>query len=173
MDATESRNPQVATSRADIPHQRMLTAQQDGPERPVPQGEHTDPGYCAKYGPGTVPPTLALTGALHDDALADITRLHLVSLLATDRWCRFVYLRGALDLSECRLKRHFFVLRDSGYMATTRDEVGVGWACLTELGAHRRATQFATLLDLLPLAREHEHGARVARPDWFVPVARP
>jgi hypothetical protein len=113
--------------------------------------------------------TLALAAALHDDALADITRLHVVSLLATDRWCRFAYLRGALDLSECRLKRHFFVLRESGYVATTRDEVGVGWACLTELGERRRAAQFATLLDLLPVAREH---ARAARPDWFVPVAR-
>jgi hypothetical protein len=173
MDATETRNPQATTPRAEVPHPRMLEGHLDVPGRLIPRVELADHGQRAKHVPSTVPPILTLTGALHDDALADITHLHLVSLLATDRWCRFVYLRGALDLSECRLKRHFFVLRDSGYVATTRDEVGVGWACLTELGARRRATQFATLLDLLPVAREHAHGARAARPDWFVPVARP
>jgi hypothetical protein len=119
----------------------------------------------------TTAPTLM--AALHDDGLADLTRLHLMCLLDTTHWCQFSYLRDALGLSDDRLKRHFHILRSHGYAGTARDKTGVGWAYLTPLGAAGRDAQFAALRDVPPAARDHLTAARASRPDWFTPTRSP
>jgi hypothetical protein len=111
--------------------------------------------------------------AFQDRALADLGRLHLVFLLDPTYWCRFSYLRDALHLTEDRLRRHFHVLRSHDYADTSRDKTGAGWACLTPLGAARRNTQLAALLELPPAARGHVARTRASHPDWFTPTRSP
>jgi hypothetical protein len=111
--------------------------------------------------------------ALNHDGLADLIRLHLVSLLDTTHWCQFSYLRDALGLSDDRLKRHFHILRSHGYAGTARDKTGVGWAYLTPLGATRRDAQFTALRDMPSAARNHVTAARASHPDWFTPTRTP
>lgn len=134
---------------------------------------HTDERETRQAMSATSTTTHPFTGALRDNVLSDITRLHLVSLLDTDEWCRFAYLRDALGLSDDRLKRHFYLLRSCGYADTTRDKTGAGWACLTPLGATRRDAQFATLREVLSAVRHHLAAAQQSRPDWFTPVSWP
>jgi hypothetical protein len=114
-----------------------------------------------------------VTAALPDRALADLARLRLVFLLDTDYWCRFSYLRDALHLTDDRLRRHFHVLRSHGYAATSRDTTGAGWAYLTPLGATRRDTQLAALLEIPAAARDHHTRTRASQPGWFVPTRSP
>jgi hypothetical protein len=115
----------------------------------------------------------AVTVTLHHPVLADVTRLHLVSLLDIDQWCRFAYLRETLGLTDDRLKRHFQLLRSRDYIDTIRGIGGTGWARLTTLGAEHRDHQFAALQELRSVARAHAAATQTIQPDWFVPVITP
>jgi hypothetical protein len=108
-----------------------------------------------------------------EDVLTDLVRLHLVSLLDTEQWCRFTYLRHALELSNDRLKRHFYLLRSCGYVLTSRSAIGTGWAHLTQQGATAREAQFAALANLLPAARRYAADQQTLQPDWFTYGKRP
>jgi winged helix DNA-binding protein len=115
----------------------------------------------------------ALRTTLQDDALGDLVRLHLVSLLNTTSWCRFRYLRDALSLTDDRCRRHVRVLRAHGYVGIDRDAIGGGWIYLTALGAAQRDAQFAALHDLPSRARDHARATRTAQPGWFSAMERP
>lgn len=136
----------------------MITTQQRTPPEPTSAGETS---------------AAALRATLQEDALGDLVRLHLVSLLDTASWCRFCYLRDVLALTDDRFRRHVRVLRTHSYVGIDRDAIGGGWIYLTALGAARRDAQFAALRDLPSRARDHVVATRTAQPHLFSAMERP
>ncbi|MEC3974301.1 transcriptional regulator [Amycolatopsis sp. H20-H5] len=118
-------------------------------------------------------PAAASLRAAPNEVLSDLVRLRLVSLLDTNRWCRFPFLCEATGISGDRLKRHFYLLRSRGYVLTVRGKDGTGWALLTTHGQTQREEHLAQLGALLPCARSVAAMATAQQPDWFRAVEQP
>jgi DNA-binding transcriptional ArsR family regulator len=109
--------------------------------------------------------------ATQDAVLPDPLRVHVLCLLSTKQWCRFTFLCQATGVSQDRLKRQFFALRESGYVETRRGVGQEGWARLTEHGVRQRDAYLARLAGLAVQAADQVARGQHEQPDWFAPVS--
>jgi DNA-binding MarR family transcriptional regulator len=55
-----------------------------------------------------------------DELIHPVTRLSIVSLLASTDWADFGYVRSALELSDSALSKQFTTLEEAGYLVIDR-----------------------------------------------------
>jgi hypothetical protein len=132
-----------------------------------------EPGPVATYATPGAPGMGGTFESAEDRVLPDLIRLHLLCLLETTQWRRFIFLCQTAGISQDRLKRHFLVLRSAGYVVTRRSADQAGWALLTSHGARRRAEYLDALMRLPGRTHDQVQAAQQMHPSWFGQVTRP
>ncbi|MFD8496017.1 transcriptional regulator [Amycolatopsis sp. NPDC059657] len=95
------------------------------------------------------------------------SRLGIVTLLDTTRWCRVAFLRETLAVSASTLSRQLGTLRRAGYVRTERATDSTRWLRLTAAGRLRLNEHLDALRTIATGANPPVAAARQTHPEWF------